>query len=29
MIGAMEGVLAVEPPVIVVERLCKDYGRLR
>jgi ABC-2 type transport system ATP-binding protein len=27
--GAVEGGLAVNSPAIVVERLCKDYGRLR
>ena len=27
--GAVEGALAVNSPAIVVERLCKDYGRLR
>ena len=28
-IGAMEGAQATPTPAIVVERLCKDYGRLR
>lgn len=28
-IGGMEGALGAGPPVVVVERLCKDYGRLR
>ena len=27
--GAVEGVLAVDSPAIVVEGLCKDYGHLR
>ena len=29
MIGVMDGVPVFQPPAIVVERLCKHYGRLR